>query len=155
MQKIVYRPIGVVTTPFKDRASVPRQADRRRDIKASIEIFDEFSEGLADLAGFSHIIVIFHLHRIKDVSLKAWPPCDDREHGVFATRSPHRPNPVGLSVVRLDGIDKNILKISGADMIDGTPVLDIKPYIPDLNPDEDVRIGWLADRADRRKSPDG
>jgi tRNA-Thr(GGU) m(6)t(6)A37 methyltransferase TsaA len=101
-------------------------------------------EGLRDLDGFSHIVVVFHLHLVIQPSLVAHPPWDGKEHGVFATRSPYRPNPIGLSTVRLEHIEANTLHISGVDMIDGTPVLDIKPYIPNLNPVDDVKVGWLA-----------
>jgi len=144
MEIVNYRPIGIIHSPFKEHVGIPRQAVGASEIKGNIEIFEEFGEGLLDLEGFSHIIVIFYLHKVTNPSLKAWPPWDDKEHGVFATRSPHRPNPIGLSVVRLDSRDKNILHISGIDMMDGTPVLDIKPYIPDLNPNKDIRIGWLT-----------
>jgi tRNA-Thr(GGU) m(6)t(6)A37 methyltransferase TsaA len=147
--KIVsYRPIGIVHSPFKENVGIPRQAVGASNIKGTIEIFEEFSEGLKDLDGFSHIVVIFHLHMVKAPSLKAHPPWNGREHGVFATRSPYRPNPIGVSVVCLESIDKNILHISGIDMADGSPVLDIKPHIPDLNPTEDVRIGWLTDKVE-------
>jgi tRNA-Thr(GGU) m(6)t(6)A37 methyltransferase TsaA len=100
------------------------------------------------LNGFSHIVVIFHLHMVTRASLKAHPPWDGREHGVFATRSPYRPNPVGVSVVRLKRVVRNILHISGIDMADGSPVLDIKPYIPELNPVGNVRIGWLTGKVE-------
>lgn len=146
IRTIQFRAIGVISTPFKENVGIPRQAAGARDVKGTIEIFDEFSAGLADLDGFSHIVVIFHLHLVKNPSLKACPPWDGKEHGVFATRSPHRPNPIGVSVVRLDSIEKNILNISGVDMTDNTPVLDIKPYIPSLNPSEDIRIGWLTNK---------
>ena len=90
--------------------------------------------------------LIFHLHLSKNPSLKAHPPFDNREHGVFATHSPHRPNPIGLTVVRLESIEDNLLNISGIDMVDGTPVLDIKPYIPRVNSTEKIRMGWFDDR---------
>ena len=148
MAKISYEPIGIIHSPFKENIGVPRQAIGASDIKGSIEVFKEFSEGLKDLDGFSHIVVIFHLHMVKRPSLKACPPWDGKDHGVFATRSPYRPNPIGLSVVGLESIDKNILYISGIDMANGSPVLDIKPYVPDLNPTKDVRIGWLTDKVE-------
>jgi len=148
METVHYRPIGIISSPFKENTGIPRQSAGARDIKGTIEIFDEFLEGLTDLDDFSHIVVIFHLHRVKTHSLKACPPWDGKEHGVFATRSPYRPNPVGVSVVRLERIERNILQISEIDMADGTPVLDIKPYIPDLNPTENVRIGWLSDNVE-------
>jgi tRNA-Thr(GGU) m(6)t(6)A37 methyltransferase TsaA len=148
VKAVSYQPIGIIHSPFKENVGVPRQAVGASDINGTIEIFDEFSAGLKDLDGFSHIVVIFHLHMVKRPSLKAYPPWDGREHGVFATRSPYRPNPIGVSVVSLESVDKNILHISGIDMADGSPVLDIKPYVPDLNPTKNVRIGWLTDNVE-------
>lgn len=148
MNPVKYEPIGIIHSPFTDRIGIPRQAAGVPEITAKIEIFDEYIDGLSDLDGFSHIVVIFHLHLVQNSSLKAFPPWDHREHGVFATRSPHRPNPIGVSVVRLENIDRNILNISGVDMADGTPVLDIKPYIPALNPTEAIRTGWLKDKTE-------
>jgi len=148
MDVVKYQPIGRIYSPFKENIGVPRQAVGASEIKGSIEIFDDFSGGLKDLDGFSHIVVIFHLHMVKNPSLKAHPPWDGKEHGVFATRSPYRPNPIGVSVVKLEHIDKNILHISGVDMADDSPVLDIKPHVPDLNPTKDVRIGWLTDKVE-------
>ncbi len=145
MQTVQYQPIGVISSPFKGPVRVPRQAAGALEVRATIEVFEEFSEGLKDLDGFSHIVVLFHLHLVVNPSLVAHPPWDGKAHGVFATRSPHRPNPIGVSIVRLDRIDGNVLHISGVDMIDGSPVLDIKPYVPELNPSEPVRVGWLSD----------
>jgi len=138
-----YKPIGVIHSPFKDRSGIPRQAVGAPEVTAKIEIFDEYLNGLSDLDGFSHIVIVFHMHLIQRGSLKASPPWDNKVHGVFATCSPYRPNPIGISVVRLERIERNILDISCVDMADGTPVLDIKPYIPDLNPTEGIRLGWL------------
>ena len=146
MRVLSYRPIGIISSPFKENIGIPRQSVGASDIKGTVKIFDEFSEGLKDLDGFSHIVVIFHLHRVTKWSLKASPPWDCRSHGVFATRSPYRPNPIGISVVQLESVDNNILHIAGIDMADGSPVLDIKPYIPDLNPTKDIRIGWLTNK---------
>ena len=143
MNPVKYKPIGVIHSPFISQVGIPRQAVGAPEVNAEIEIFNEYLDGLSDLDGFSHIIVIFHMHLVQKGSLKASPPWDNKEHGVFATRSPYRPNPIGVSVVRLESIERNILNISGVDMADGTPVLDIKPYIPDLNPNEDIRLGWL------------
>jgi len=143
MDIIKYKPIGVIHSPFKGQGGIPRQAAGAPEVAAKIEIFDEYVEGLTDLDGFSHILVIFHLHLMQKGSLKACPPWDHKEHGVFATRSPYRPNPIGVSVCRLDSIERNILNISCVDMANGTPVLDIKPYIPDLNPTKQIRLGWL------------
>lgn len=146
MNLIEFKPIGIIRSPYKNPSDVPRPRDVSSESKGQIEIFDEYVDGLADLDGFSHIEVIFYLHLSTNPSLKAHPPFDNREHGVFATHSPHRPNPIGLTVVRLESVENNILKISGIDMIDGTPVLDIKPYIPRLDPSEEINLGWFEDR---------
>lgn len=146
MDVIEFKPIGVIRSPYKSPLDVPWPRDVPEKSKGQIEIFDDYLEGLEDLDGFSHIEVIFHLHLSKNPSLKAHPPFDNREHGVFATHSPHRPNPIGLTVVRLESIVKNMLNISGIDMIDGTPVLDIKPYIPRVKPAENIRLGWFEDK---------
>jgi tRNA-Thr(GGU) m(6)t(6)A37 methyltransferase TsaA len=148
VEVVTYRPIGIIHSPFKEATGVPRQSAGAADINGTIEVFDDFSEGLKDLNGFSHIVVIFHLHMAKRASLKAYPPWDGKEHGVFATRSPYRPNPIGVSVVQLECVDKNILHISGIDMADDSPVLDIKPYVPELNPTKSVRIGWLSGKVE-------
>ena len=148
MNPVKYKPIGIIHSPFETTTGIPRQAVGAANVTAKIEIFDEYIDGLTDLDGFSHIVVIFHLHLVKKGSLKASPPWDNREHGVFATRSPYRPNPIGVSVVRLENIDRNILTISGVDMADGTPVLDIKPYIPALNPIKEIQTGWLKDKTE-------
>ena len=145
MELIKFKPIGIIHSPYKNPSDVPRPTDISDESKGQIEIFHEYIDGLTDLDGFSHIVVIFCLHLSKNPNLKAHPPCDNREHGVFATHSPHRPNPIGLTVVRLENIEGNFLNISGIDMIDGTPVLDIKPYIPRVNPDEEIRLGWFED----------
>jgi len=144
--RVEFRPIGVVRSEFDDRDGTPRQAIGAEGSRGTIEIDPELLEGLTDLDGFSHVVVIFHMHRIDSSHLTAHPPWDDRPHGVFATCSPRRPNPIGLSVVRLERIVGNVLHIANLDMLDGTPVLDIKPYGPDLSPHTDVRVGWLEDR---------
>jgi tRNA-Thr(GGU) m(6)t(6)A37 methyltransferase TsaA len=148
MQTIQYHPIGRIVSPFKDTVGVPRQAAGARDIGGKIEVFEEFTAGLSDLDGFSHIVVVFHFHLVTSSSLTAHPPWDERDHGVFATRSPYRPNPIGVSIVRLDGVKGGVLQISGVDMVDGSPVLDIKPYIPELNPSGSVKTGWLTGKMD-------
>ena len=145
MEEIIYKPIGIVHTPFEDRKEVPRQAALARDIEAVVELFPGFEEGLSDLEGFSHIIILTHLHLSEDYSLKVVPPVDTRPRGLFATRGPRRPNPIGLCVVPLVKREGNRLHIRGADMVNGTPVLDIKPYIPRTDSVPDARIGWLED----------
>jgi tRNA (adenine37-N6)-methyltransferase len=146
MKYIKFKLIGVIHSPYRNPSDVPRPADISAESRGQMEIFDEYTEGLADLEGFSHIEIIFSFHLSKIPSLKARPPFDNREHGVFATHSPHRPNAIGLTVVRLESVEGNMLNISGIDMVEGTPVLDIKPYIPKVKPDEKIRLGWLEDK---------
>ena len=146
MNLIKFKPIGIIHSPYKNPSDVPRPKHISEKSKGQIEIFKEYIDGLTDLDGFSHIEVFFNLHLSKNPSLKAHPPFDNREHGVFATHSPHRPNPIGLTVVRLESIENNFLNVSGIDMIDSTPVLDIKPYIPRVEASEKIRLGWLEDK---------
>jgi tRNA-Thr(GGU) m(6)t(6)A37 methyltransferase TsaA len=147
-QEISYEPIGVVRSPFRERGGTPRQAVTAEGTSGRIEIDPELSEGLADLEGFSHILVVYHMHLVRERHLTAHPPWDSLPHGVFATCSPHRPNPIGVSVVRLESRAENVLHISSLDMLDGTPVLDVKPYVPDLFPRSDVRLGWLQGKVE-------
>ncbi len=153
MQEIVYRPIGIVHSPFKETKGVPIQPSGGRDIEGYVEVFPEYAEGLEDLEGFSYIILIVHLHLSKGYSLRVIPYMDDEPRGVFATRAPRRPNPIGISVVRLLEVEGNILKVKGMDMVDGTPLLDIKPYVPEFEVDDmdKIRIGWLERRVHRLK----
>jgi len=143
MDEIKYHPIGVVHSPFKEPKGTPIQPTAALGIKATVEIYHEYEEGLQDLESFSHIIIIYHFHLSKHYNLKVKPYMDNKLHGVFATRSPSRPNPIGLSVVRLISIEKNILNIQNIEIIEGTPVLDIKPYIPEFTTNEKIKIGWL------------
>ncbi|MGA1848885.1 MAG: tRNA (N6-threonylcarbamoyladenosine(37)-N6)-methyltransferase TrmO [Thermoplasmatota archaeon] len=139
--KIELAPIGYVRSPFKDLGGIPIQTRRGNDFTGEVEVLEEFAEGLADLDGFSHIILLSYLHRSEGYDLKVVPFLDNVERGVFSTRAPRRPNPIGLHVVKLEGVGGNILRIRGIDMVDGTPVLDIKPYIP--HDDADLKLGWL------------
>ncbi|MGY4687847.1 tRNA (N6-threonylcarbamoyladenosine(37)-N6)-methyltransferase TrmO [Petrotoga sp. DB-2] len=143
MMEIRYNPIGIVHSPFKETKGTPIQPNAAIGTQATVEIYPEYEEGLQDLDGFSHIILLYHFHLSKFSGLKVKPYMDDNLHGVFATRSPSRPNPIGLSVVRLIKVEKNILEIQNVEIIDGTPVLDIKPYVPEFTTNEGVKIGWL------------
>ncbi|MDY1591173.1 MAG: tRNA (N6-threonylcarbamoyladenosine(37)-N6)-methyltransferase TrmO [Methanofastidiosum sp.] len=143
MEEIILKPIGIVHSPFKEPVCVPKNSTDGMDYKGFIEIFSEYRNGLKDLEGFSHILVLFYFHKSDYSHLIVKPYLDDQLRGVFATRSPHRPNFIGLSVVELLRIDDGILHIRGIDMIEGTPVLDIKPYIPEFDSNEGIRIGWL------------
>ena len=142
-------PIGVIHTPHKDPKGTPIQPIGAKDIKGIIELEPKYVEGLDDLEGFSHIILLYHFHKSKSYSLKVKPYMDQNKRGVFATRYPARPNPIGLSVVRLNRIIENRLFISDVDMLDETPLLDIKPFIPEVDNRDTARIGWLENRAHR------
>ena len=144
-----YRPIGVIKSPFKDPKGMPIQPVGAKGISGTIEMQPEYEDGLKDLDGFSHIILIYHFHLSKGYSLQVKPFLDDTPRGIFAIRAPRRPNPIGVSVVRLEKIEGTTLYISNVDIVDGTPLLDIKPCVPHFDCLEDVRIGWLAGRANR------
>jgi tRNA (adenine37-N6)-methyltransferase len=136
-------PIGIIHSPFTDKSQTPIQASRSQ-AKGAVEIYPEFTEGLQDLEGFSHIHLLYVFHESSGYSLLVKPFLDDQLHGLFATRYPYRPNPIGLSVVRLIAIQGNNLEVEGVDMLDGTPLLDIKPYVPDFDIRTDTRDGWYA-----------
>jgi tRNA-Thr(GGU) m(6)t(6)A37 methyltransferase TsaA len=148
---ITVDPIGTVRSPFTDTASIPKGAGAQHEAEGVLEIRPELEEGLNDIEGFSHLYVIWIFDRAGPADLTAWPPSDDRPHGVFATRSPQRPNPIGLTVVELLARDGVRLRVRGVDMLDGTPIVDIKPYLSSL-PMERVRRGWLDQAERRRKS---
>lgn len=139
------RPIGEIHTPFIAKRDTPIQPSRSTAL-GTVEVYPAYVEGLCDLDGFSHIILLYALHRADDYTLSVMPFLDDREHGLFATRYPARPNPIGLSIVRLLAIHDHLLEIEGVDVLDGTPLLDIKPYVPDFDMQSNVRTGWYAVR---------
>jgi len=144
--KIELSPIGIIHSPFKEPKGTPIQTAAAKDIEGKVEIFKEYVEGLKDLNGFSHIILLYHFHLTKGYSLLVKPFMDDTIRGVFATRAPRRPNPIGLSVVRLLRVEGNILYIKDVDIVDGTPLLDIKPYVPHFDIKDVKDIGWLKKR---------
>lgn len=146
---ITYRPIGVIHSPFEDIDNVPIQPTAAEGIRGSVEVFDEFLAGLRDLDGFSHIFLLYHLHRVSRTRMVVTPFLDREPRGVFSTRAPTRPNPVGLSVVRLLGIEGATLQVENLDVVDGTPLLDIKPYIPQFDHQPADRTGWFAESRDR------
>jgi len=128
---------------------MPIQPAGAKDIEGSVEIYPEYADGLKDLDGFSHIILLYHFHQSEGFSLEVKPFLDKTKRGLFSTRAPKRPNPIGLSVVRLDNIENNTLYISDVDILDGTPLLDIKPYVPDFDYRGDIKIGWLSDNVQK------
>lgn len=139
---IVMRPIGVIRSGHTDPARTPIQPAFAEGCSGRAELLPEFAEGLRDIEGFSHIYIIYHLHRAGEPRLVVTPYLDDTERGVFATRSPHRPNGIGLSVVRLVSREGSVLHLDGVDVLDGTPLLDVKPYVPAFEPHEGIRSGW-------------
>jgi tRNA-Thr(GGU) m(6)t(6)A37 methyltransferase TsaA len=143
MKEIQFAPIGVIHSPCKEPKGTPIQSIAAKGIKGTVELFQEFTEGLKDLDGFSHIMLIYHFHLSKEPSLKVKPFLDDQIRGVFSTRAPNRPNPIGISIVQLVNIEGNILWVKDVDIVDGTPLLDIKPYIPEFDIREAARKGWL------------
>ena len=152
MKEITFIPIGIIHSPFKEPIGMPIQPAGAKGIKGTIEIFKEFKEGLKDLDGFSHIVLLFHFHLSQSYKLLVHPYMEDKIRGVFSTRAPRRPNQIGMSIVRLDKIEDNILHISNVDIIDGTPLLDIKPFVSRFDCfdiDENEKVGWLKKRVER------
>jgi tRNA-Thr(GGU) m(6)t(6)A37 methyltransferase TsaA len=144
-------PIGQVRTPFRDTAQIPKGPGAEHSAEGVLEIQPELEPGLQDVEGFSHLYVIWVFDRSgPDVPLVGVPPADDRPHGVFATRSPRRPNPIALTIVELLGRDGPRLRVRGVDMLDGTPILDIKPYLSSVPP-ERLKRGWLDAAEERRR----
>ena len=140
--KIVYRPIGIIRSPHTDPSRTPIQPRYARGIEGRAEVNPIFREGLDDIDGFSHVVLLYHLHRANEARLTVVPYLDDTPRGVFATRAPSRPNPIGMSVVRLHRRDGRILHIENVDILDGTPLLDIKPHIDRFGVADSVRSGW-------------
>ena len=147
MSEIAYKPIGVIHPPFQSVEGMPIQPTGALGVAATVEVFDEYCAGLKDIEGFSHIILLYHFHLPKGFSLEAKPFLDEETHGVFAMRGPARPNPIGLSVVRLVSVDGCTLNVEDVDIVDGTPLLDIKPYVPDFDTRRPERIGWLSKKS--------
>lgn len=143
--KIELKPIGIIHSPYKTKADVPVQA-YLSDKVGEVDVFKKYEDGLKDIEGFSHIIIIYAFHKSKGYSLHVKPFLDDVSRGLFTTRAPNRPNPIGISVVRLVRRRGNILKIKGMDVLDDTPLLDIKPFVPRFDDHENIRYGWLEDK---------
>ncbi len=143
-------PIGFVSSPYKTAEEIPKGLGTKHEAVGVLKILPEFEPGLTDIEGFSHLFVIWEFDRAKGFELLGTPPSDNRPHGVFATRSPRRPNPIGLTVVELLGREGALLHVRGLDMLDGTPILDIKPYLSSV-PAEHLRRGWLAEAEERKQ----
>lgn len=141
----ILQPIGVIHTPFTSPSEVPIQA-ARSDTAGCVEVYPEYAPALKDLDGFSHVILVYWFHRADGFSFTVRPYLDDEQHGLFATRYPARPNPIGLSVVELVAVEGCTLQVRGVDVLDGTPLLDIKPFVPAFDHREGAQVGWLTGR---------
>ena len=141
--KIEFAPIGIIRSPFIELEDMPIQPAGAVGVKGTVEVFEDFHAGLKDLDGFSHIILLYHFHHSHSFNLQVVPFMDLEPRGLFATRAPKRPNPIGISVVQLDKIEDGVLHIQNVDILDGTPLLDIKPYVPEFDAQVEVRTGWL------------
>ena len=142
--KIEYKPIGIVRSPFKELKGIPNQPSKSNGVNGIIEVYPQFQEGLKDLDGFSHIILLCHFHKITEFKLSIVPSEETEIRGLFATRSPRRPNPIGFSVVQLNDVQENKIMVSDLDILDGTPVLDIKPYFREFDSSKEIKTGWIS-----------
>ncbi len=143
-EELTYRPIGIIHTGFRDKKETPIQGVFAKDAKGEVEVFPEYAAGLKDIEDFSHIILIYHFHLSDGYSLISKPFLEGEQHGIFSIRHFNRPNPIGLSVVRLESVIGNKLKISEVDIIDGTMLLDIKPFVPQFDHRDNAKSGWLS-----------
>ena len=150
-REITFRFIGLIHTPYSEKQDAPIQGCFAPSNKGHIELYPEYAEGLKDIQGFSHLILLYYFHKAEGCDLLAKPFLDKGKKGIFAIRHFNRPNPIGLSIVRLFQVRGNTLDIGGVDMIDGTPLLDIKPYVPQFDIKKDVRDGWYQNASERSK----
>ena len=141
---ISYRPIGTIHSPFTAEAGMPIQGEFS-DASGTIELDEEYVDGLRDLEGFSHIIIVYHFDRSEGYDLETEPYLEDEPRGLFATRAPRRPNPIGLSIVEVTDVSGSTISVEGIDVLDGTPLLDLKPYVPTFDRVEEAKIGWMTD----------
>lgn len=151
MNEIIFRPIGIIHTPYQEQENTPIQGIFAPDVEGKVEVFPEYAEGLKDIQGFSHLILIYNFHKSQGCSLIARPFLDKEKKGIFSIRHFNRPNPIGLSIVRLIDISDNILTIKDVDILDGTPLLDIKPYVTDFDIKDKAKSGWYENASERSK----
>jgi tRNA (adenine37-N6)-methyltransferase len=142
-KSITIKPIGIINTPYKEPKGIPIQGKFKRGVIGTVRLFPEYQAGLKDVEGFSHVILIYHFNRSSEERLMGRPFLEDTEHGIFAIRSPHRPNHIGFSIVKLKSVEKNMLTFSEVDILDGTPLLDIKPYVKHFDSRSTVKNGWI------------
>ena len=154
MKEITMTPIGMIHSPYKQVKDIPIQGKFNTEVKACIELKDEYAPGLKDLGGFSHAIIIYYFHMSQKKEVIAKPFLEDKEYGIFAIRSPHRPNHIGLSIVKIEDVEENKLYFSEVDVINGTPVLDIKPYIKHFDVRDNAVSGWLDKHFEKGDIPD-
>ena len=152
MNEIIYKSIGIIHSQFNTLSGMPIQPSAAPGIKGTVEVFSDYAAGLKDIEGFSHIILLYHFHLSDGYQLEVIPFLDNKKHGIFATRAPRRPNQIGLSVVKLNEIENNILHIEKVDVVNDTPLLDIKPYVHEFDKMEDIQIGWLSESKHRLSS---
>ncbi|MFO7833151.1 MAG: tRNA (N6-threonylcarbamoyladenosine(37)-N6)-methyltransferase TrmO [Halohasta sp.] len=144
VDRCCYEPIGTIRTPFDDPDGMPIQPASEASARGTVVVDPAYVAGLADLDGFSHCILLYHFHAgDDDYSLRVTPFLDDTERGLFATRAPNRPNPIGLSIVAVESVDGRELAVSGVDVVDGTPLVDIKPFVPQFDVPDDTAAGWV------------
>ena len=154
MQEITMMSIGIIHSPYKQVKDMPIQGKFKPDVKAWVELKEKYRVGLKDLDGFSHAIIIYHFHKSQKEEVIGKPFLEDKEHGIFAIRNPHRPNHIGLSVVKIEKIEDNKLHFSEVDVLDGTPVLDIKPYVKQFDVRDNTVSGWLDKHFQSTDMPD-
>ena len=142
-REIKLKPIGIIRTPYKEPKGIPIQGKFKKGVKGTIRLFPQYQAGLKDIEGFSHLILIYYFNRSKEERLVGKPFLEDKEHGMFAIRSPHRPNHIGFSIVRLEKVKGRIITFSEVDILDGTPLLDIKPYVGHFDSRDKVKNGWI------------
>jgi tRNA (adenine37-N6)-methyltransferase len=147
MDSFTFEPIGIIRTPFTEPKGMPIQPSGAKGIPGTVKVSPEYTRGLKDVEGFSHLVLLYVFHHSQGYSLEVKPFLDDKLRGVFATRAPKRPNPIGFSIVRLVKVDANTLYIEDIDVVDGTPLLDIKPFVPDFDNRESEKTGWLSKKA--------
>ena len=154
MKPITLTPIGIIHSPYKSSKDMPIQGVFKPDVEAWLELDEKYVPGLKDLDGFSHAILIYYFHLTDEVHLQGRPYLEDEKHGIFAIRSPHRPNHLGFTIVKIQKIEKNRIYFTDVDVLDGTPLLDIKPYCPEFDHRENVKYGWIERHFAGEKIPD-
>ncbi len=152
-KEIKLKPIGIIRTPYKEPKEIPIQGKFKKGVRGTIRLFPEYQAGLKDIEGFSHLILVYHFNRSKEEWLAGKPFLEDKEHGIFAIRSPHRPNHIGFSIVKLEKVKDSIVIFSEVDILDKTPLLDIKPYVKHFDGRDKVKNGWIEKHFKNRKIP--